>query len=146
LAYRLHTGNDPATDLRGVGFLSLMQLLYFVTEPKTQQLAHSVYKLSLHHAQARHTVFNIHTIYSYIRAGDRTAVSGSPGQQFWSGRVTGSVCQTRRLTRFWVLTRAYMTAWFLQSNAISANSDVTFDDHFVLYLATIISVSDFSYC
>jgi len=47
-------GNDPATDLRGVGFLSLLQLLYFVTEPKNQQLARSVYKLSLHHSQARH--------------------------------------------------------------------------------------------
>jgi len=45
-------GNDPATDVRGVGFLSLLQLLYFVTEPKNQQLARNVYKLSLHHTQA----------------------------------------------------------------------------------------------
>jgi len=33
----------------------------------------------------------------------------------------GSVCQTRCLTRFWVLTYAFIMAFFLQSNTISAN-------------------------
>jgi len=49
-------------------------------------------------------------------------VSGSRGSDF--GRVGsghGSVCQTRCLTRFWVLTCAFIVALFLRSNAISAN-------------------------
>jgi len=37
------------------------------------------------------------------------------------GSGHGSVCQTRRLTRFWVLTCALIVALFLQSNTISAN-------------------------
>ena len=45
-------GNDPATDLRGSGFLSLLQLLCFVTEPKSQPLAQDVYRLSLSEDQA----------------------------------------------------------------------------------------------
>lgn len=45
-------GQNPATDLRGAGFLSLLQLLYFVSEPKAQSVARDVYKLSLHQAQA----------------------------------------------------------------------------------------------
>jgi len=48
----LLTGHDPATDLRGVGFLSLVQLLYFVTESKCCQLARNVYTLSQHPTQA----------------------------------------------------------------------------------------------
>ena len=48
-------GGDPATDLRGVGVLSLLQLLYLVTEPKSQQLARATYLLSLHHTQACQT-------------------------------------------------------------------------------------------
>ena len=56
------TGSDPATDLRGVGLLSLVHLLYFVTEAKCQQLSRSVYKLSLHHTQARlsYTLYHHH--------------------------------------------------------------------------------------
>lgn len=45
------SGHDPATDLRGAGFLSLLQLLYLVTEPKSQLLARDIYKLSLHDRQ-----------------------------------------------------------------------------------------------
>ena len=36
------------------------------------------------------------------------------------GSGHGSVCQTRCLTRFWVLTCAFVVALFLQSNTISA--------------------------
>jgi len=51
--YIVFAGRDPATDLRGVGILSLLQLLYFVTEPKSQQLARTVYLMSLHDRQVR---------------------------------------------------------------------------------------------
>ncbi|XP_035672540.1 ELMO domain-containing protein 3-like isoform X1 [Branchiostoma floridae] len=44
-------GSDPATDLRGTGFLGLMQVLYFVMEPRTLSLARDIYKLSLHETQ-----------------------------------------------------------------------------------------------
>jgi hypothetical protein len=44
-------GQNPATDLRGAGLLSLMQLLHFITEPKSQHLARNIYKLSLHETQ-----------------------------------------------------------------------------------------------
>ncbi|XP_067657550.1 uncharacterized protein [Haliotis asinina] len=44
-------GRDPSTDLRGVGMLGLLQLLYFLRNPKTAQLARDVYKLSLHPTQ-----------------------------------------------------------------------------------------------
>jgi len=37
------------------------------------------------------------------------------------GSGHGSVCHTRCLTRFWVLTCAFIVALFLQSNTISAN-------------------------
>lgn len=36
-------GNDPATDLRGVGILGLLNILYFILNPSTQNLAKSVY-------------------------------------------------------------------------------------------------------
>ena len=40
-------GNDPATDLRGVGFLGLIQPLYLVTSsPQTLTLAKDLHKLS----------------------------------------------------------------------------------------------------
>ena len=44
-------GLDPATDLRGCGFLGLMTLLYFVTDPRTHHLAIDIYKLSQHETQ-----------------------------------------------------------------------------------------------
>ena len=40
-------GNNPATDLRGVGFLGLIQPLYFVMTPELLGLARAIYKLSL---------------------------------------------------------------------------------------------------
>ena len=46
-------GNDPATDLRGSGFLGLMHLLYMVTEPSLFGLAKDIYCLSLHETQVR---------------------------------------------------------------------------------------------
>ena len=42
---------DPSTDLRGCGFLGLMNILYLVTEPRAHALATNIYKLSLHEIQ-----------------------------------------------------------------------------------------------
>jgi len=39
-------GNDPATDLRGVGFLGVVQVLYLVTTPEVLPFAKDVYSLS----------------------------------------------------------------------------------------------------
>jgi hypothetical protein len=39
-------GSDPATDLRGVGFLGLVQVLYLVMTPELLPFARDVYALS----------------------------------------------------------------------------------------------------
>ncbi|KAM6965130.1 ELMO domain-containing protein 3 [Aplochiton taeniatus] len=44
-------GTDPATDLRGTGFLGLMHTLYLVMDPETLPLARNIYKLSQHPTQ-----------------------------------------------------------------------------------------------
>ncbi|XP_061586811.1 ELMO domain-containing protein 3 [Cololabis saira] len=44
-------GTDPATDLRGTGFLGLMHALYFVMDPEMLPLARDIYKLSQHPTQ-----------------------------------------------------------------------------------------------
>ncbi|XP_023694273.1 ELMO domain-containing protein 3 isoform X2 [Paramormyrops kingsleyae] len=44
-------GRDPATDLRGTGFLGLMHTLYLVMDPDTLPLALDIYKLSQHPVQ-----------------------------------------------------------------------------------------------
>ena len=45
-------GNDPSTDLRGVGFLGLVQPLYLVSSSaKTLQLAKDIYHLSQNETQ-----------------------------------------------------------------------------------------------
>ncbi|MBN3296961.1 ELMD3 protein, partial [Amia calva] len=44
-------GMDPATDLRGTGFLGLMHTLYLVMDPETLPLARDIYKLSQHQTQ-----------------------------------------------------------------------------------------------
>ncbi|CDQ62081.1 unnamed protein product [Oncorhynchus mykiss] len=44
-------GTDPATDLRGTGFLGLMHTLYLVMDPETLPLARDIYKLSQHPTQ-----------------------------------------------------------------------------------------------
>ncbi|ESO86310.1 hypothetical protein LOTGIDRAFT_176910, partial [Lottia gigantea] len=44
-------GSDPGTDLRGVGILGLVQLLYFLQHTKYGQIARDIYKLSLHPTQ-----------------------------------------------------------------------------------------------
>jgi len=63
---------------------------------------------------------------AYVRDGIGSPGHGSVGHQVSDfGRVGSghrSVCQTRCLTRFWVLTCTFITALFLQSNIISANS------------------------
>ncbi|CAG2182739.1 unnamed protein product, partial [Oppiella nova] len=40
-------GTDPATDLRGIGLLGLLQLLFLILSPETSQLCKDIYKLSL---------------------------------------------------------------------------------------------------
>ncbi|CAD5123868.1 DgyrCDS12175 [Dimorphilus gyrociliatus] len=42
-------GTDPSTDLRGTGFLGLLQILYLMTSHV--DLGHKIYKLSLHETQ-----------------------------------------------------------------------------------------------
>ncbi|XP_041088338.1 ELMO domain-containing protein 3 isoform X2 [Polyodon spathula] len=44
-------GTDPATDLRGTGFLGLMHALYLVMDPQTLPLARDIYRLSHHPSQ-----------------------------------------------------------------------------------------------
>ncbi|XP_062310348.1 ELMO domain-containing protein 3 [Osmerus eperlanus] len=44
-------GTDPATDLRGTGFLGLMHTLNLVMDPETLPLARDIYKLSQHPTQ-----------------------------------------------------------------------------------------------
>ncbi|XP_068957192.1 ELMO domain-containing protein 3 [Petaurus breviceps papuanus] len=44
-------GSNPATDLRGAGFLALLHLLYLVMDSKTLLLAHDIFWLSQHHIQ-----------------------------------------------------------------------------------------------
>ncbi|CDQ91094.1 ELMO domain-containing protein 3 isoform X1 [Oncorhynchus mykiss] len=44
-------GTDPATDLRGTGFLGLMHALYLVMDPETLPLARDIFKLSQHPTQ-----------------------------------------------------------------------------------------------
>ena len=44
-------GSDPATDLRGVGMLGVMQALYLSTTPELLPFARDVYSLSRHPSQ-----------------------------------------------------------------------------------------------
>lgn len=44
-------GNDPSTDLRGVGIFGLLQLLYFTSKPELETLKKQIYKLSQHKTQ-----------------------------------------------------------------------------------------------
>ncbi|XP_052029922.1 ELMO domain-containing protein 3 isoform X1 [Apodemus sylvaticus] len=44
-------GANPATDLRGAGFLALLHLLYLVMDSKTLLMAQEIFRLSHHHIQ-----------------------------------------------------------------------------------------------
>nr|KAF6446602.1 ELMO domain containing 3 [Rousettus aegyptiacus] len=44
-------GANPATDLRGAGFLALLHLLYLVMDSKTLLMAQEIFRLSRHHIQ-----------------------------------------------------------------------------------------------
>ncbi|XP_053442780.1 ELMO domain-containing protein 3 isoform X1 [Nycticebus coucang] len=44
-------GANPATDLRGAGFLALLHLLYLVMDSKTLMMAQEILRLSRHHIQ-----------------------------------------------------------------------------------------------
>ncbi|XP_030888842.1 ELMO domain-containing protein 3, partial [Leptonychotes weddellii] len=45
------SGANPATDLRGAGFLALLHLLYLVMDSKTLLMAQEIFRLSRHHIQ-----------------------------------------------------------------------------------------------
>lgn len=45
------TGANPATDLRGAGFLALLHLLYLVMDSNTLLMAQEIFRLSHHHIQ-----------------------------------------------------------------------------------------------
>ncbi|XP_013397920.1 ELMO domain-containing protein 3-like isoform X3 [Lingula anatina] len=51
MIFCIAASTDPATDLRSVGFLGLLHILYFVKDPKLLSLARDIYKLSLHESQ-----------------------------------------------------------------------------------------------
>jgi len=60
---------------------------------------------------------NYEPIERHCRHGTGSWVTGSPGQRFWPGWVGSRVSVSDRcLTRFWVLTWAFIVALFLQSN------------------------------
>lgn len=61
-------GTDPATDLRGTGFLGLMHTLYFVMDPETLPLARDIYKLSQHPTQVSpaHKRANVFYFYGFL--------------------------------------------------------------------------------
>ncbi|XP_069350093.1 ELMO domain-containing protein 3 [Eulemur rufifrons] len=44
-------GANPATDLRGAGFLALLHLLYLVMDSQTLLMAQEIFRLSRHHIQ-----------------------------------------------------------------------------------------------
>ncbi|XP_057624569.1 ELMO domain-containing protein 3 isoform X3 [Chionomys nivalis] len=44
-------GANPATDLRGAGFLALLHLLYLVMDSRTLLMAQEIFRLSHHHIQ-----------------------------------------------------------------------------------------------
>lgn len=46
-----NVGTDPATDLRGGGMLSLMNLVSLLTNPRRKVIGLEAYKLSLHPTQ-----------------------------------------------------------------------------------------------
>nr|CAD7446193.1 unnamed protein product [Timema bartmani] len=46
-----HMGNDPGTDLRGVGMFGLLQLLYLASSPHLMPLARDIYRVSLDEQQ-----------------------------------------------------------------------------------------------
>jgi len=47
----IYTGTDPATDLRGGGCASLINLLYLTNTPRLKSLSQSIYTLSKHPTQ-----------------------------------------------------------------------------------------------
>lgn len=52
------SGRDPATDLRGVGLLGLLHLVYLLRDAKRQVLASEIYKLSLHPTQVIYKLYS----------------------------------------------------------------------------------------
>lgn len=66
LSVCLCVGMDPATDLRGTGFLGLMHTLYLVMDPETLPLARDIYKLSQHptqvHTYTGHKLFRLRQV------------------------------------------------------------------------------------
>lgn len=52
------SGRDPATDLRGVGLLGLLHLVYLLRDAKRHVLASEIYKLSLHPTQVVYKLYS----------------------------------------------------------------------------------------
>ncbi len=64
----LFQGSDPATDLRGVGFLGLVQVLYLVMTPELLPFARDVYALSRKEDQVNELIlYKIIPLLSYRR-------------------------------------------------------------------------------
>lgn len=76
-------GTDPATDLRGTGFLGLMHTLYFVMDPETLPLARDIYKLSQHPTQVSpgHNKTHFRKWNCIILTGDQFEVGGNGHEQ-----------------------------------------------------------------
>ncbi|XP_064124864.1 ELMO domain-containing protein 3 isoform X4 [Loxodonta africana] len=60
-------GANPATDLRGAGFLALLHLLYLVMDSKTLLMAQEILQLSRHHIQSSRLQVQIQSISSRRR-------------------------------------------------------------------------------
>ncbi|XP_077815249.1 ELMO domain-containing protein 3 isoform X8 [Macaca mulatta] len=82
-------GANPATDLRGAGFLALLHLLYLVMDSKTLLMAQEIFRLSRHHIQllplglclpAGHT--RLQMTGNTVRAGVAADWAPPPFQQF----------------------------------------------------------------
>ncbi|XP_011712088.1 ELMO domain-containing protein 3 isoform X1 [Macaca nemestrina] len=82
-------GANPATDLRGAGFLALLHLLYLVMDSKTLLMAQEIFRLSRHHIQllplglclpASHT--RLQMTGNTVRAGVAADWAPPPFQQF----------------------------------------------------------------
>ncbi|KAM5143245.1 ELMO domain-containing protein 3 isoform 2-T3 [Callospermophilus lateralis] len=61
-------GANPATDLRGAGFLALLHLLYLVMDAKTLLMAQEIFRLSRHHIQFPFCLMSVNVTRIVIQA------------------------------------------------------------------------------
>ncbi|KAM4804909.1 ELMO domain-containing protein 3 isoform X5 [Urocitellus parryii] len=76
-------GANPATDLRGAGFLALLHLLYLVMDAKTLLMAQEIFRLSRHHIQFPFCLMSVNVTRIAIQALREECLSrfGSVGQE-----------------------------------------------------------------